>query len=436
MKLEIILKRYWIRDLIINIKMKIETPNIEKISYDVEKIRNDFPILTQLVHNKPLCYLDNAATTQKPRAVIDTLVKYYSTMNSNIHRGVHYLSSTATDAYENARLKVKNFINAKSEKEIIFTRGTTEGINLVANSFGRSIIKEGDEIIISGMEHHSNIVPWQLIAAEKKAVIKVIPITDEGEIIFEEFEKLITERTKIISVVYVSNSLGTINPVKQIIETAHKFGIPVLIDAAQAVNHLPVDVQKLDCDFLAFSGHKIYGPTGIGVLYGKENLLDQMPPFQGGGDMISKVTFEKSTYNELPYKFEAGTSNIAGVIGLGTALDYVSSIGLEIISKHERELLEYTTESLSQVEGLKIIGQAKEKSAVLSFVLENIHPHDVGTFLDFEGVAVRTGHHCTQPVMDRYNIPATTRASIAMYNTKYEIDVLANGLKKIIEVFK
>ena len=416
--------------------MKLETPHIEKTSLDVEKIRNDFPILKELVHGKPLCYLDNAATTQKPQVVIDSIVNYYTKINSNIHRGVHYLSGTATDAYENARIKVKNFINAFSEKEIIFTRGATESINLVANSFGRNNLNEGDEIIISGMEHHSNIVPWQLIAAEKKAVIKVIPITDEGELIFDEFEKLITDRTKIVAVVYVSNSLGTVNPVRQIIETAHKHNIPVLIDAAQAVNHFPVDVRELECDFLAFSGHKIYGPTGIGVLYGKENLLDQMPPYMGGGDMISKVTFEKSTYNELPFKFEAGTSNIAGAIGLGAALDYINEIGIETISVHETELLDYGIKSLSQVEGLKIIGNAKDKSAVISFVFDNIHPHDIGTFLDFEGVAVRTGHHCTQPVMDRYNIPATTRASLALYNTKSEIDVLTNGLKKITEVFK
>ncbi len=416
--------------------MKVEIPHIEKTSFDVEKIRNDFPILKELVHGKPLCYLDNAATTQKPQVVIDSIVKYYATINSNIHRGVHYLSGAATNAYENARIKVKNFINASSEKEIIFTRGATESLNLVASSFGRDNLNEGDEIIISGMEHHSNIVPWQLIAAEKKAVIKVIPITDEGEIIFEEFKKLITDRTKIIAVVYVSNSLGTVNPVRQIIQTAHNHNIPVLIDAAQAVNHFPVDVQELDCEFLAFSGHKIYGPTGIGILYGKENLLDKMPPYMGGGDMISKVTFEKSTYNELPFKFEAGTSNIAGAIGLGTALDYVNNIGLEKISVYEKELLDYATRSFSQVEGLTIIGNAKEKSAVISFIFENIHPHDIGTFLDFEGVAVRTGHHCTQPVMDRYNIPATTRASMAMYNTKSEIDVLTNGLKKITEVFK
>ena len=416
--------------------MKVETPHIEKASYDVEKIRNDFPILKELVHGKPLCYLDNAATTQKPQAVIDSIVNYYTTINSNIHRGVHYLSGAATEAYENARIKVKNFINASIEKEIIFTRGATESINLVAGSFGRNNLNEGDEIIISGMEHHSNIVPWQLIAAEKKAVIKVIPISDEGEIIFEEFEKLITGKTKIISIVYVSNSLGTVNPVRKIIETAHNHNIPVLIDAAQAVNHFQVDVQELDCDFLAFSGHKIYGPTGIGILYGKEDLLDKMPPYMGGGDMISKVTFEKTTYNELPFKFEAGTSNIAGAVGLGAALDYINNTGLEAISVHEKELLDYGIKSLSQVEGLKIIGNAKEKSAVISFVFDNIHPHDIGTFLDFEGVAVRTGHHCTQPVMDRYCIPATTRASLAMYNTKSEIDILTNGLKKITEVFK
>jgi cysteine desulfurase / selenocysteine lyase len=416
--------------------MKVEIPQIEKTSFDVEKIRNEFPILKELIHGKPLCYLDNAATTQKPHKVIDSIAKYYSTINSNIHRGVHYLSGTATDAYERARLIVKDFINASSEKEIIFTRGATESINLVANSFGRKNLNEGDEIIISGMEHHSNIVPWQLIAAEKKAVIKVIPFTDEGEIILDEFEKLISEKTKIISIVYVSNSLGTINPVNKIINIAHNYKIPVLLDAAQAVNHFVVDVQKLDCDFLAFSGHKIYGPTGIGILYGKENLLDQMPPFMGGGDMISKVTFKMSTYNDLPFKFEAGTSNIAGAIGLGAALEYVSNIGLPIISKHEKELLDYAVNSLSQIDGLQIIGNAKEKSGVISFIFDNIHPHDIGTFLDFEGVAVRTGHHCTQPVMDRYNIPATTRASFALYNTKSEIDVLANGLKKITEVFK
>jgi len=408
-----------------------ETNNI----YDVYRIREDFPILKTKVRNKPLVYFDNAATTQKPQQVIDTLSKYYNSMNANIHRGVHYLSNIATDAYEDARIKVKNFINAASEKEIIFTKGTTESINLVANSFGKSNLKEGDEIIISNMEHHSNIVPWQLICNEKKAKLKIIPIDDNGEIIFDEFVKLISDKTKLISIVYISNSLGTINPVKDIIEIAHKYDIPVLLDAAQTVNHKTVDVQKLDCDFLAFSGHKLYGPTGIGVLYGKEKFLEAMPPFMGGGDMIAKVTFEETTYNELPYKFEAGTSNIADAIGLGSAIDYITSIGMEKIFVHEASLLEYATQKLEEVPGLKIIGTAKQKSAVISFVFDNIHPHDVGTFLDFEGVAVRTGHHCTQPVMQRYNIPATSRASFGLYNTTEEIDTLADSLKRIVEVF-
>ena len=403
--------------------------------YDVEKIRSDFPILQTKVHGKPLVYLDNAATSQKPITVITKAQEYYSSMNSNIHRGVHALSQVATEAYEMARIKIKNFINSLGKNEIIFTSGTTESINLVAQTYCRANIKEGDEVIISEMEHHSNIVPWQMICDEKNAKLKIIPINDEGEIIFEEFERIITHRTKFISVVYVSNSLGTINPVKQIIKLAHQNNIPVLLDAAQAVNHIPIDVQELDCDFLAFSGHKIYGPTGIGVLYGKINLLDSMPPYQGGGDMISRVTFEKTTFNELPYKFEAGTPNIAGVIGLGEAIDYVTNIGIDNIALHEKFLLDYATEVIADIPGLKIIGTAKEKVSVLSFVLDDIHPHDIGTFLDFEGVAIRTGHHCTQPVMDRYGIPATSRASFAMYNTKDEIDILIKGLKKIIEVF-
>ena len=403
--------------------------------YDVEKIRSDFPILQTKVHGKPLVYLDNAATSQKPITVITKAQEYYSSMNSNIHRGVHALSQVATEAYEMARIKIKNFINSLGKNEIIFTSGTTESINLVAQTYCRANIKEGDEVIISEMEHHSNIVPWQMICDEKNAKLKIIPINDEGEIIFEEFERLITHRTKFISVVYVSNSLGTINPVKKIIKLAHQNNIPVLLDAAQAVNHIPIDVQELDCDFLAFSGHKIYGPTGIGVLYGKINLLDSMPPYQGGGDMISRVTFEKTTFNELPYKFEAGTPNIAGVIGLGEAIDYVTNIGIDNIALHEKFLLDYATEVIADIPGLKIIGTAKEKVSVLSFVLDDIHPHDIGTFLDFEGVAIRTGHHCTQPVMDRYGIPATSRASFAMYNTKDEIDILIKGLKKIIEVF-
>ena len=415
--------------------VKVETIKKKFEIYDVEKIRNDFPILSQKVHGKNLCYLDNAATTQKPKIVINELNRYYETLNSNVHRGVHSLSEMATQAYEDSRINVRNFINASSEREIIFTRGTTEGINLVAQSFGRLNLKEGDEVIISAMEHHSNIVPWQIICEEKGAKLKIIPIDNNGEIIFEEYERLLSEKTKIVAIVYVSNSLGTINPVKKIIDKAHGLGVPVLIDGAQAIQHLKVDIQELDCDFFVFSGHKIYGPTGIGVLYGKRNLLEEMPPFMGGGDMISKVTFEKTTYNQLPYKFEAGTPNIADTIGLKKALEYVNQIGIDKIKDYEKGLLDYATESLSQIEGLKIIGQAKEKSSVISFVFDNVHPHDVGTFLDFEGIAVRTGHHCTQPVMDRFNIPATTRASFALYNTKEEVDILVNGLKKVLKVF-
>ena len=416
--------------------VKAQTPVITNTSlYDVEAIRKDFPILQTHVHGKPLVYLDNAATTQKPIGVIRKAQEYYSTMNSNIHRGVHALSGVSTEAFETARIKIKKFINALGKNEIIFTRGATESINLVAQTYGRVNLNEGDEVIISEMEHHSNIVPWQLICNEKKAKLKVIPINDDGEIIFEEYEKLLSDRTKIVSVVYCSNSLGTVNPVRKIIKVAHKKGIPVLLDAAQAVNHLPIDVQELDCDFLVFSGHKIYGPTGIGVLYGKINLLESMPPYQGGGDMISKVTFEETTYNELPHKFEAGTPNIAGAIGLGEAIDYVSHIGIGTIALHEKDLLDYATDAVQSVPGLKIIGTAKEKVSVLSFVLDDVHPHDIGTFLDFEGVAIRTGHHCTQPVMNRYKIPATSRASFAMYNTHEEIDVLVNGLNKIIKVF-
>lgn len=403
--------------------------------YDVMRIRDDFPILKTKVHDKPLVYLDNAATTQKPNFVIDRINKYYSTMNSNIHRGVHALSGVSTEAFETARIIVKQFINALGKNEIIFTRGTTESINLVAQTFGRTNIKEGDEIIISQMEHHSNIVPWQILCKEKNAKLRVIPIDDRGEIIYEEFEKLVNEKTKLVSIVYVSNSLGTVNPVKKIINYAHKFNIPVLVDGAQAVNHMPIDVKELDCDFFAFSGHKIYGPTGIGVLYGQVNLLESMPPFMGGGDMISKVTFEETTYNVLPHKFEAGTPDIAGAIGLGAAIDYVSNIGIENIGRYETELLNYATEKVKDIPGLRIIGTAKQKMSVLSFVLENIHPHDIGTFLDFEGVAIRTGHHCTQPVMDRFGIPATSRASFAMYNTKEEVDTLIEGLNKIVKVF-
>jgi cysteine desulfurase/selenocysteine lyase len=409
--------------------------NINNKMYDVEKIRNDFPILKTKVHGKPLVYLDNAATTQKPLYVIDKTNNYYNKYNANIHRGVHALSQEATEEFESARIIVKNFINALGKNEIIYTRGTTESINLVASSYGKKNIKEGDEIIISTMEHHSNIVPWQMLCAEKKAKLKVIPINDEGEIIFEEYEKLISEKTKFVSVVYASNSLGTVNPVKKIIDFAHSYNIPVMLDAAQAVNHLKIDVQELDCDFLAFSGHKLYGPTGIGILYGKVNHLDNMPPYQGGGDMISKVTFEETTYNELPHKFEAGTPDIAGAIGLGAAIEYVQKIGLENIAHYENELLNYATNAVSDLQGLRIIGTAKEKISVLSFHLENVHPHDVGTFLDFEGIAIRTGHHCTQPLMKRFNVPATSRASFGLYNTREEVDVLVRGLTKILEVF-
>ncbi len=406
-----------------------------KDTYDVEKIRKDFPILGISVHGKPLVYLDNAATTQKPQYVIDKANNYYKKYNANIHRGVHALSQEATEAFEESRIIVKRFINALGKNEIIFTRGTTESVNLVASTYGKVNIKEDDEILISHMEHHSNIVPWQMLCKEKNAKLRIIPINDDGELIFEEFEKMINKRTKFISLVYASNSLGTVNPVKKIIDLAHSYNIPVMLDAAQAVNHLPIDVQELDCDFLAFSGHKLYGPTGIGVLYGKVNHLDAMPPYMGGGDMISKVTFEETTYNELPHKFEAGTPHISGAIGLGAAIEYIEKIGLDKIARHENELLQYATEAVSELSGLRIIGTAKEKISVLSFHFENVHPHDVGTFLDFEGVAIRTGHHCTQPLMQRFNIPATSRASFGMYNSKEEVDILVKGLKKILEVF-
>ena len=416
--------------------MKTESSTIEKAAfYDVNNIREDFPILKKLIHGKPLCYLDNAATTQKPYYVIDKTNNYYKTMNANIHRGVHALSQEATEAFEESRIIVKKFINALGKNEIIFTRGTTESINLVASTYGRSKINDGDEIIISHMEHHSNIVPWQMLCKEKNAKLHVIPVNDSGELMFEEFERMISNKTKFISLVFASNSLGTVNPVKKIINLAHSYNIPVMLDAAQAVNHLPIDVQELDCDFLAFSGHKLYGPTGIGILYGKVNHLEAMPPYMGGGDMISKVTFEETTYNELPHKFEAGTPDIAGAIGLGAAIEYIEKVGLANIARHESELLNYATEAVSDLKGIRIIGTAKEKIGVLSFHFENVHPHDVGTFLDFEGVAIRTGHHCTQPLMDRFKVPATSRASFAMYNTKEEVDTLVIGLKKILEVF-
>jgi cysteine desulfurase/selenocysteine lyase len=406
-----------------------------KILIDIENIRKDFPILSTLVHGKPLVYLDNAATTQKPNAVLNMQNVYYKEQNANIHRGVHHLSETATFEYEKARGKIKNFINAADNKEIIFTAGTTAGINLVAHSFGKTFLKAGDEVIISAMEHHSNIVPWQMICEEQGAHLRIIPMNDEGELLLDEYKKLLTPKTKIVSVVYISNSLGTVNPVKQIIELAHRNGSKVLIDGAQAVAHTKVDVRELDCDFFVFSGHKIFGPTGVGVLYGKASLLEQMKPYQGGGDMILSVTFEKTTFNDLPYKFEAGTPNIAGVIGLGAAIDYINSIGLDAVEEYEQSLLEYGTGLLRAVKGLRLIGTAKAKAGILSFVLENAHPHDIGTILDRQGIAIRTGHHCTQPVMQRFGIPATARASISFYNTKAELDVLVSGIEKVKEIF-
>jgi len=405
------------------------------IGFDVEKVREDFPILREKVHGKPLVYLDNAATSQKPQVVIDTLNRYYKVENSNIHRGIHFLSEQATRAYEDARGRVRHFLNASDTREIVFVRGTTEGINLVAQSYGRTFIKGGDEVLISAMEHHSNIVPWQILCEQVGARLRVIPINDDGELLIDEYGKLLNERTKFVSVAHVSNALGTINPVKQIIEMAHRRGVPVLIDGAQAAPHLKVDVQELDCDFYAFSGHKLYGPTGVGVLYGKASLLDAMPPYQGGGDMISSVTFEKTLYNVLPYKFEAGTPNIAGGIGLGVAIEYLGRIDLEARAAYERALLNCATEALSAITGVRIIGTAKEKASVLSFVLDGVHPHDIGTILDHEGIAIRTGHHCAMPVMQRFGVPATARASLAFYNTREEIDALAGAIHKVKKVF-
>lgn len=399
------------------------------------RIREDFPILKETVNGKPLVYLDNAATSQKPQAVIDALVNYYMTENSNVHRGVHTLSQKATDAYEGAREKVRQFINAEHDKEIIFVRGTTEGINLVAQTYGRTHIGAGDEIIVTAMEHHSNIVPWQMLCEEKGAHLKVIPINDDGELLLDEYEKLLSPRTKLVSIVHQSNALGTINPVEQVIELAHSRGIPVLLDGAQAVAHVPIDVTSLGCDFYAFSGHKLYGPTGVGVLYGRAELLDAMPPYQGGGEMIRSVSFEKTLYNVIPNKFEAGTQNIAGSIGLGVAIDYVNSVGMNNIAAYENELLAYGTERLSEIEPVRLIGTARHKGSILSFVMDTAHPHDVGTILDAEGIAVRTGHHCAQPLMDRYGVPATIRASLAFYNTKEEIDTLVKGIDRVIEVF-
>jgi cysteine desulfurase/selenocysteine lyase len=409
----------------------------KKVSvFDVHSIRKDFPILSQTAYNKPLIYFDNAATSQKPQAVIDSLVKYYSEYNANIHRGVHFLSQKASQAYDDVRSKVQKFIGAKAEQEIIFTRGTTESINLVASSWGRKNIAEGDEIIISAMEHHSNIVPWQMLCEEKKAKLKIIPMNDSGELLFDEFEKLISPKTKFISVVHISNSLGTINPVKKIIEKAHQHNIPVLIDGAQSVVHGEIDVQDLDCDFFAFSGHKMFGPTGVGVLYGKLNLLEAMPPYQGGGEMIHSVSFEKTTYNEVPFKFEAGTPNVADVIALGTAIDYVESSDRKKIAAYENELMVYAGQQLQKIPCVKLIGIAKEKASIVSFIIEGVNALDAGMYLDTLGVAVRTGHHCTEPVMKRFNIAGTLRASFLFYNTKEEIDVMAEGVRKAITLLR
>ena len=403
--------------------------------FDVEAVRKDFPILNREVQGKPLVYLDNAATSQKPQSVIDKLVSYYSEINANVHRGVHTLSQEATDEYEGARSKVRKLINAKEDAEIIFTRGTTEGINLVAQTLGVQRVGEGDEVIISNMEHHSNVVPWQVLCDQIGAHLRVVPINDDGELLMDEYEKLLSPRTKLVSIVHLSNALGTINPVKDIVAIAHQHDVPVLLDGAQSAPHLPVDVQDLDCDFYAFSGHKLYGPTGIGILYGKRELLESMSVYQTGGEQIKSVTFEKTIYNDLPYKFEAGTPNIAGAIGLGAAVDYINTIGLDRAEAYESELLQYGTEQLQTIEGLKLIGTAQHKSGVLSFLLEGIHPHDIGTVLDTQGIAIRTGHHCTQPLMQRFQIPATARASLAFYNTKAEIDALVEGIHKTFEVF-
>ena len=403
--------------------------------FDVERIREDFPVLRQTVNGKPLVNLDNAASAQVPQVVIDRGSIYLEDEHSNIHRGVHYLSQKATTAYEGAREKVKRFINAREAKECIFVRGATEGINLVMHGYGRKFIGPGDEIIISAMEHHANIVPWQMLCEEKGARLRVIPMNDAGELLQDEYHALLNEKTKFVAFTHVSNALGTINPVKEMIDQAHKYGVPVLIDGAQSAPHMLVDVQDLDCDFFAFSGHKMFAPTGSGIVYGKTELLEKMNPFQGGGDMIRSVTFEKTTYADLPNKFEAGTPAIASQIGLGAAIDYLNSIDREQAAAHEHELLRYATERLKAIEGVRIIGTAREKMSVLSFVIDDIHPHDIGTILDQEGIAIRAGHHCAQPVMQRFNIPATARASFAFYNTKEEVDVLARTIEKVVEIF-
>jgi cysteine desulfurase/selenocysteine lyase len=417
------------------IKMSVENDSGAAVGWDVEKIRKDFPVLSQSVNGKPLVYLDNAASSQVPQLVIDRGSKYLAEEHSNIHRGVHYLSQHATTAYEAAREKIKRFINAKEAKECIFVRGTTEGINLVAASYGRKFIGEDDEIVVSQMEHHSNIIPWQQVAEEKGAKIRVIPMNERGELIIDEYENLLNERTRIVAVAHVSNSLGTVNPIKEMVATAHKFGVPVCVDGAQSVPHFPVDVQDLDCDFFAFSGHKMFGPTGSGILYGKREWLDKMPPYQTGGGMIRSVSFEKTTFAPIPDKFEAGTPAIAAGIGLGAAVDYISARDFKAAAAYEHKLLEYATQRLSDIPGVKIIGTAANKASVLSFTIEGVHPHDIGTILDQDGIAVRAGHHCAQPVMQFFAVPATARASFAFYNTREEVDKLADAIQKVIEVF-
>ena len=416
-------------------KTEFYSPSPARAAYDLAKIRADFPILAERVHGHPLVYLDNAATSQKPQQVIDAIYRYYQHENSNIHRGVHFLSERATEDYERARAKVQAFLNAAHASEIIFVRGATEGINLVAGTYGRTHVRAGDEVLITAMEHHSNIVPWQALCEEKGARLRVAPINDRGELLVEEFAKLLGPRTKLVALAHVSNALGTINPVGRLIAQAHQQNIPVLLDGAQAAPHLHVDVQALDCDFYVFSSHKVYGPTGTGVLYGKSALLEAMPPYQYGGDMISSVTFEKTLYNKLPHKFEAGTPHVAGVIGLGAALDYLEGLGIEKVAEHEHDLLEYASAEVSRISGVRLIGTAAEKTGALSFVVEGVHAHDVGTVLDQQGIAIRTGHHCAQPVMARFDVPATARASFGLYNTLEEVDALVEGIHKVREVF-
>ena len=404
--------------------------------FDIQKIREDFPILKREVHNKPLVYFDNAATMQKPQAVIDEVVRYYSQDNANIHRGVHHLSQIATEAFEDTRENIREYINAPNHYEVIFTKGTTEAINLVANSFGKKFISEGDEVIVSALEHHSNLVPWQILCEQQNAKLRIAPVNDKGEFIFEEFEKLLNERTKIVAVTHVSNALGTVNPIKKIIDKAHEFDVPVMIDGAQGIPHFKIDVQELDCDFYAFSGHKFYAPMGVGILYGKEKYLSEMLPYQMGGEMVDQVSFEKTTFNELPFKFEAGTPNVEAVLGLNAALNYVKNIGIENIASYEKELLDYATSELLKIEGVRIIGTATEKASVVSFLIGDIHPFDAGTIIDHFGVAVRTGHHCAQPILDHFKIPGTVRASFAIYNTKEEIDILIKAIKQVKIMFE